>query len=518
VKRSLILVFLSGLLTAKSIPAVPRVGGGSAVPCESLSALTLPDMAIESALTVPGPSLAVSATQTLNDLPAFCRVIGVIKPAIRFEVWLPLESWNGKLQGVGNGGTAGTIPYGGMAGAIRRGYAAVATDTGHINKRAFDSTWALNRPELIVDFGYRAIHVTTLNAKQILAAFYGRQARYAYFVGCSKGGGQALMEAQRFPNDYDGFVAGDPANDVTRFYAGAHLWYSLATLKDPESYIPPAKVPILANAVNAACDELDGIKDGTLDDPRQCKFDPAVLLCKGAQDEQQCFSAKQVKAIKDIWSGSRDSSGELVFPGLVPGGEAGQGGWVPWVLGSAPFTSTHWTAAEGFFKYMVFDDPGWDFRTFNYEADLDRTIEKLGWKLDAIDPDLKAMQLRGGKIILYHGWSDPDISPLNSINYYESVVSKLGRRKTDSFFRLFMVPGMQHCGGGPGPNSFDMLAALELWVEKRIPPSRIIASHSTNGTVDRTRPLCPYPQTAVYTGKGSTDDGANFVCRSPRSQ
>jgi feruloyl esterase len=510
VKRYYLVLLLPALLVAASARATTAESCGGL-----LASLQLPDTKIESVREITGPSFTPLNGATLGDVPAFCQVIGVTKPAIRFEVWLPLATWNSKFQGVGNGGTAGTIPYGAMAGAIRRGYATAGTDTGHVNQRAFDSTWALNRPDLIADFGYRALHVTTENAKQIITTFYGDRPQYSYFVGCSKGGQQGLMEAQRFPEDYDGIIAGDPANNWSRFYAGAHLWYSLATLKDPESYIPSTKVPLLADAVNAACDAIDGIKDGILDDPRQCKFDPAVLMCKPGQHAQTCFTQKQVTAIRDIWNGVRNTSGELIFPGLVPGGEAGPAGWASWVLGSAPFTGTHWTAADGFFKNMVFDNPNWDFRTFNYDTDFPHTLAKVGPMLDAIDPDLKPFQRRGAKLIVYHGWNDPDISPLNSIDYYDRVVAELGVKKTNDFFRLFMVPGMQHCSGGPGPNSFDMLAAMEKWVEKKTPPSQVIASHSIDGSVDRSRPLCPYPQTAIYSGRGSTDDAANFVCKNP---
>ena len=353
-KRSFLLVWLAvcALFVARSIPASQIKASGAPQACASLISLQLPDTTIESAQVVEASSLTPAGSTTLNDLPVLCRVQGITRPAIRFEVWLPLMDWNGKFQGVGNGAMAGTIPYTAMGGAVRRGYATGATDTGHVNQRAFDSIWALSRPDLIADFGYRAIHLTAVNAKQIVSAFYGNLPRYSYFAGCSKGGQQALMEAQRFPTDYDGIIAGDPAYDWTRFYAGGHLWYSLATLKDPESYFPATKVPILADAVNAACDTIDGIKDGILDDPRQCKFDPAQLLCKPGHDGQSCFTDKQVKAVKDIWSGAHTNSGELVFPGLVPGGEAGQSGWASWILGSGPFTSTHWTAADGFFKYM----------------------------------------------------------------------------------------------------------------------------------------------------------------------
>lgn len=501
----------------------------SAAPCESLITLKLTDTAIKSAISVSAgpfsPPGAVAAAQPLI-LPAFCRVLGVTTPAVNFEVWLPLQNWNGKFQGVGNGGTAGVISYAAMAAALGRGYAVASTDTGHVNKQGFDSTWALGHPELVADFGYRGLHVTTVNGKEVTRTFYAKQVDHSYYVGCSKGGQQGLMEAQRYPEDYDGIIAGDPANNWTRFYGGGHLWYALATVKDTESYIPASKVPLLGDAVNAACDALDGIADGVLDDPRKCKFDPAVLTCKTGQDLRTCFTPKQVKAIKDIWAGVRNSTGELIYPGLLPGGEAGTGGWAAWTTGTAPFTGNHWSSADGFFKYMVFENPNWDFRTFNYDTEMKLALNKVGPLLDAIDPNLQPLKRRGAKLIMYHGWSDPDISPLNSINYYESVVSFLGGQEnhgealsdTQGFFRLFMAPGMQHCNGGPGPSSFDMLTALEQWVEHGVAPEKVIATHLTNGVVDRTRPLCSYPQVARWKGTGSTDEATNFVCVNEEEQ
>jgi feruloyl esterase len=456
-----------------------------------------------------------------------CRVVGVTQPAVRFEVWLPSENWNGKFQLVGNGGTAGVISYAAMRNALTRGYATASTDTGHVSSGSFDSTWALGRPDLVADFGHRGTHVTAVNGKAITRAYYGERPKYSYYVGCSKGGQQGLMEAQRYPEDFDGLIAGDPANNWTRFYAGAHLWYSMATLKDPESYIPASKTAILGNATRAACDAIDGIVDGVIDDPRKCKFDPAVLACQAGQDPATCFTPKQVKAIKDIWSGVRGPDGEVVHPPLVPGAEDGPGGWAAWTTGAAPFTGLHWLAADGFFKYMVFENPGYDPMTFNFGSDLLFALHQVGPSLDAVDPDLRKLQRRGSKLIVYHGWSDPDISALNSIDYFDSVVSFMSRRHEDrddarkrvnDFFRLFMVPGMQHCSGGPGPNTFDMLTALENWVEKGKAPESVVASHLTAGVVDRTRPLCVYPKVAVYTGSGSTDDAANFKCRMPRDR
>jgi feruloyl esterase len=368
---------------------VPSIASADGMTCEALSALAPPMTTITGTQSVPAGSFTPPGSGALNNLPAFCRLTATVSPAVKMEVWMPAQNWNGKFQGVGGGGTAGVISYSALATALRRGYAAASTDTGHVSSGSFDATWALNRPDLVEDFGYRGTHVMTTTAKLITTSFYGQAPNYSYFVGCSKGGQQALMEAQRFPTDYDGIIAGDPANNWTRFYAGGHLWYALATLKDPESYIPANKTAILGNAVTAACDALDGVVDGVLTDPYKCHFDPDVLTCTANQDPNTCYTPKQVTAIKKIWAGVRDSEGALVYPGLVPGGEAGAGSWASWVTGSAPFAATHYNAADGFFKYMVFDDPNWNFRTFNFDRDFPYALAKVGPYVDAVDPNLQ---------------------------------------------------------------------------------------------------------------------------------
>ena len=513
------------LLLAAALPA-------AAAPCATLSSLELPDTSIHSADVVPAGAFTPPGTNAALTIPAFCRVAGVTRPAVTFEVWLPLDGWNGKFHVSGNGGMAGVISYGAMAGALRRGYAAASTDTGHVRPGTggFDASWALGRPDLVEDFGHRALHVTAGNGKAITAAFYERPPRYSYFVGCSKGGQQGLMEAQRYPGDFDGIVAGNPANDWTRFYAGAHLWYALATLRDAGSYIPPAKLPALAGAVNAACDTLDGIADGVLDDPRRCRFDPAALTCLDGEDHDGCLTPPQVQAVRSIWAGSRNSAGEVIFPGLVPGGENGPGGgWGSWVTGREPFTSLHWLAAEGFFKYMVFEDPDWNFRTFDYDADLAFALDKVGAALDSADPELGRFRDGGSKLIVYHGWSDPDISPLGSVNYYEDVLAAAGGAdaagsrardrvlsETRDFFRLFLVPGMGHCSGGPGYNRVDPLPALERWVEDGVAPDTIPGTRVEDGEVVRSRPICAYPAASTWDGSGDPDDAASFRCVADR--
>lgn len=358
--------------------------------CRRLLDANLPDTRITSAMVQAENSFAPPGADSAMQHPSFCRVAGVTDPAVRFEVWLPLADWNGKYQGVGNGGMAGTISYGAMAGALRRGYATASTDTGHeAGPISFDASWASGRPDLIADFGHRSLHLTTRNGKALTEAFYAEAPAYSYYVGCSKGGQQGLMEAQRYPDDFDGLIAGNPANDWTRFYAGAHLWYSLAMLADEEAWIPPAKLPALGSAVNAACDAKDGTEDGILMNPLACDFQPRELLCPAGVDNDSCLSGKQVTAVEKIWSGVRDSSGELIYPGLA------------------------------------------------------------------------------------------------------------------------------HCRGGPGPDSFDALTALENWVERGMAPEQIVASKIEQGEVVRSRPLCPHPEVAVYDGNGSTDAAENFSCRAP---
>jgi len=508
-------------------PSWAQASTVTAASCNALTQVSLVNTRLLSAQVVAADTFIAPGSNHTMQSPSFCRVVGITTPAVNFEVWLPLSDWNGKYQGVGNGGMAGTISYRAMAYALRGGYATASTDTGHIaGPIPFDASWASGRPDLIEDFGHRALHLTTVNAKQITQALYATPANYSYYVGCSKGGQQGLMEAQRYPNDFDGIIAGNPANEWTRFYAGAHLWYSLAMLKDQDSWIPPAKMTALGNAVNRACDTLDGIEDGVLQNPLACRFNPATLRCAAGTDNNTCLTPEQVTAVEKIWSGVTNATGELVFPGLVPGGEGDPGGWSRWVTGKKPFGSLHWLGGEGFFRWFVFDDPDWDFRSFDFDKDLAYALDKVGSAVDSDNPDLRPMRDTGAKLLVYHGWSDPDISPLGSINYFENVVDIIADdtqasnrasavNSTQDFFRLFMVPGMGHCRGGPGPDQFDALTALENWVENDIAPETIIASKVEKGKTITSRPLCVYPKVAGYNGTGSTDRAENFSCIAP---
>jgi feruloyl esterase len=480
---------------------------------------------ITSAVSVPAGSFTLpgAAAGTTVQVPAFCRVAATVDREVRMELWMPRQ-WNRKLLAAGNGGMAGAILFAPMVKPLQLGYATSNTDTGHQAAANTDGEWALGNYERVVNFGDRATHLMAEADKVILNAFYNAQPAHSYFNGCSQGGHEAMIEAQRYPNDYDGVIAGDPANNWTHHYIGGHLWMALAV--DGDGYMPADKVQILGDAVNNQCDALDGIKDGVLNDPRRCKFNPETLLCKGS-DTSKCLTGAQVAAVQKIWSGPRTPEGQQIYPGLVPGGEAGPGGWAGYISGSGPGKGRHTTVGMAFFKFMVFDDPNWDFRTFRFTAsdgfdsDIDYTDSKLGALFNAVNPDLSQFKARGGKLIHYHGWSDPDISPLNSINYYESVLKAQGGdvhglHNTAEFYRLFMVPGMWHCQGGPGATSFDMIEPLDQWADKGIAPEKVIASHITNGVVERTRPLCPYPREAQWKGTGSTDDAANFVCALPK--
>jgi feruloyl esterase len=506
-----------------------------AASCDSLSGLKLADTTITSAQTVAagafeppaGPSPAI-----FKALPAFCRVTAEIKPAkdsdIKVEVWMPVTGWNGKYQGVGNGGFAGSITYPAMANAVEAGYATASTDTGH-NAGGTNAVWALGHPDRIVDFGYRAIHEMTMKAKAMIQAFYGENPKRSYFGSCSNGGRQALMEAQRYPEDYDGIIAGAPANYWTHLLS-AGAWDLQALQGDDASYIPGAKIPALSAAVIKACDAQDGVTDGLVSDPQACHFDPATVQCQGT-DSDSCLTAPQVAALKKLYAGPRNSKGDRLFPGRVVGGEDGPGGWKAWVVGASPSTALMYQFTTNFFPNMVFDDPKWDFKTFNFDKDVKVADEKQAANLNAMDANLKAFAKRGGKLIIYHGWSDAAISAFNTIDYFNSVTAAMGARDASQFLRVFLVPGMQHCGGGPGPNSFgqqgfsglqpdaqhNIYTALDQWVEKGTAPERIVATKYASDAnpgqgVKMTRPLCPYPQVAQYKGTGDSNDEANFVC------
>lgn len=517
------IAILAACIVCAAIPAV-------AASCESLATLALPNATIAVAQPVSGSFTPPEPNaKPIPNLPAFCRVSGVIKPSsdsdIKFEVWMPASGWNGKYQGMGNGGFAGSISWAPMVAAVAGGYAASSTDTGHEGS-AIVASWGLDHPEKITDFGYRAIHETAEKSKLIIKAFYGNNPKHSYFSSCSNGGRQAMMEAQRYPADYDGIIAGAPALSFT--HTAVAFVSNLQAMDDPASYIPAKKMAAVEAAVLAACDAQDGVKDGVIDDPTQCHFDPAKILCSGAESDS-CLTQPQVTALKKIYAGPANSKGEKIIAGFEPGGESGMAGWPLWITGSGPGKSLEFSFGTQFFGNMVFDKANWDYHTFQIDRDTKAADDRQAKNLNATDTDLKRFKDRGGKLILYHGWSDAALPPVNTIEYYKSVGAKMGAKNAEAFVRLFMVPGMQHCAGGPGPSSFgqlgaaegdaqhDIARALEHWVEDGVAPSQIIATkfkspmNPASGVV-RTRPLCAYPQVARWNGSGSTDDAANFTC------
>jgi pimeloyl-ACP methyl ester carboxylesterase len=525
--------FASALIISLMVLATGRAAAQQS--CESLTNLTLSNARVSSATSEatgafkppsgpgqPAPSYA---------LPAFCRVFGVAKPTsdseIKFEVWLPASGWNGKFEQVGNGGFAGTIPEAAMAEPLHRGYATAATDDGHSG--GTDVSWAIGHPEKVIDFGYRAVHVTSIQAKAIIAAYYGKSPKRAYFIGCSDGGREALMEAQRYPQDFRGIVAGAPANYWTHLQFKG-LWDERAATS-PGAFIPPAKLKILQDASLAACDSLDGLKDGLIENPQLCHFKPQVVQCKG-EDAANCLTAAQVQAAQKIYGPAVNSeTGAEIAPGFSPGAEANPTNWALWITGAKPGAFTvGGFFANGFFQYMLLENPKADVATVNFGSDVKRTDDKLGAILNSGSPNLSAFKSHGGKLIHYAGWGDAAIPPQGSVNYFESVQSKMGNTK--GFYRLFMVPGMSHCGGGEGANVFgnsaavpdadasnDVVMALDQWVGRGVAPAKIIATRYTDDNpakgVEFTRPLCPYPQQARYNGSGDPNQASSFTCRVP---
>ncbi|MBI2688041.1 MAG: tannase/feruloyl esterase family alpha/beta hydrolase [Acidobacteria bacterium] len=494
----------ASLLFLTALPVIAQM------PCERLRLIALSDTAVTSAEEVAAGVFRFPGTPAGAPgpgLPVFCRVAMTLKPSadsdIKAEVWMPLTAeWNGKLLSAGGGGFVGSISYGAMAAALRDGYATASTDTGHVGGNA---TFALGHPEKIVDFAYRAVHEMTVKAKAILTAYYGRPARYSYWQGCSTGGRQGLMEAQRYPEDYDGIIAGAPANNQIHLCAWRMALLS-AVIKDPARALSPAKIAVVHDAILAKCDALDGVKDGLLEDPRQCRFEPETLLCRGSEQES-CLTAGQVATVKMAFTDIRKKNGEFIYPGLVPSSETG------WLL---PGNAREPGGLDvGMFQYIGRQDANWDWRTFDLEADLALAVKNGGF-MEATDPNLAAFKARGGKLLIYHGWADGGsggaISPVNTLNYYSSVLTKMGPNQSN-WLRVFMVPGMQHCGGGPGPNQFNAVAALERWRESGVAPDSILAARVVENRVERTRPVCPFPQVAVYKGTGSINDAGNFTCK-----
>jgi len=479
----------------------------TAAACAGLvKSLQLPHAIVTAADAISGRFAPPGARQALEVVPAACRVALTIAPTadsdIKAEIWLPMTGWNGKFLTVGNGGWGGSIQYAALAEGVRRGFATASTDTGHSGN---DASFAIGHPEKLVDFGYRAVHLTAEHGKAAAAALYGDAPRYSYFNGCSGGGRQSFMAAQRFPGDFDAIIAGAPGYDRTDV-AFQTLGMAQATHATPESFIPPAKYPLIHAAAMRMCDARDGLEDGLISDPVGCDFDPGVLQCKGS-DSGACLTEPQVVAARKIYATIVDPrTGEVLTAGLEPGSELHWGG----VAGRDP----HYMYFS-LFQHVVFPDQDWDFRSINVVSHLDAARAADGGILAATSPNLEPFIGRGGRLLIYHGWADQNIPPLGSIDYYEQVIDTLGRSRTEEGVRLYMVPGMGHCGGGHGPNEFDMLEVLDRWRAQGEAPAAIVAAKREGGRIVRTRPLCPWPQTARYDGSGSIDAAENFSCVAP---
>ena len=528
-QRSL-LVFRRALFALSAAVAV-YAAPASAADCEELASLSLPDARIDAVQAEAAGTYTPAGSKALVDLPAFCRVHGVISMApgsmIGFETWLPQAGWNRKLEMFGNGGYSSDIAYLDMADGLRAGYAAVATDTGHTGS---DPAFAAGHPESIVDWGSRAVHESAQKAKLLIQAFYGAAPAHAYFKGCSTGGHQALMEAQRFPNDFDGIIAGDPGNNRTHLNA-AFLWQYVANhprRDDAHQILPSAKLAMVTKAVLKACRALNGGQDGGLPtddfltDPRNCHFDPATIACADG-DAADCLTSAQVQSLKAMYDGAHDAqTGERIYFGWPPGSEGSSV-----VVEHLPGWSLYWAdpaksdqpARMSFWRDWAFDG-GWSWWNFDWSADMRAVDEKLAPVINATSANLEPFRRAGGKLLQYHGLADPVVPPLESITYYERVAAVQAaahpQTPVSAFYRLFLAPGMAHCSGGPGADQFDAQSALEAWVERGAAPDSIVASHYVGEAAERrvafTRPLCPYPAQARYDGKGDVAIAGSFAC------
>jgi feruloyl esterase len=524
-KRSLMIVIpiLATTLvgaTAASAPTGREGGaltGAENVSCEGLTSFSITGGTITSVEvveagaftppTAPGarPASGPAVARTYGGLPAFCRLIATLRPTdasnISVELWMPLSGWNNKYQAVGNGAFRGSIGHSAMAAALASGYATSSTDTGHIGNTA---RFGMGHPELVVDFGWRSVHLMAVVAKDVIAAHYDEGPRYSYWNGCSAGGRQAMKLAQRFPADFDGIVAGAPGQDWTGRAAGAlrvakHLELNEAARLSEDDR------RLVHSAALAACDAADGVEGGIIDSPQSCTFDPAVLQCSGAKDGS-CLTPAQVGTVRMLYSSPVNPSTNRQITGLLPGSE------LSW-------TDLGWTnsaRATGLdqYRYLVYGDPTWTIDRFDFDTDIVKAEQVDDETLNALDPDLQPFFARGGKLLAYHGWSDAQISPLNATQYYERVVESVGSAdEVHDSYRLFMAPGMGHCRGGEGPSDFDKMGPLEAWVERGQAPDRVVATRfGSQGEVEMRRPLCAYPARAVDDGNGDPRSDDSFSC------
>lgn len=484
--------------------------------CSKLAALKLHEVIKLSAETVAAG----------NGLPAHCRVKGTIAPEVNFQVDLPLE-WNGRFYMIGNGGHAGQEPDDpsnavNRQQALSNHFVMAATDTGHDTRKEPGATFVLSNPQKAIDYAYRAVHVTAVTSKAIAAAFYGKAVQHSYWNSCSNGGRQGLLEAQRYPEDFDGIIANAPWVSQTGFTIGT-LWNQQALGK---VQISAGKLATLAKSVMEKCDAIDGLKDGLIDDPRKCQVNVAkdVQACAAGKDDDSCLTAAQASALQRVYDGPRDSKGKQLFPGFMPGSEAVVAGangaaassWMNFIVAAnANAKPADFNLGEGTMRYLVPLTPNvdWDYNSFDFDRDPE-LLNRWSRLADATDINLRAFRARGGKLIMTYGWADQILQPLMGVNYYEQAVTANGANGTE-FMRLFMLPGMTHCSAGNGPDQHDPVTAIVDWVESNKAPQLMTAKRIVNGKVERSRPVCPYPQVAKYKGNGSVDEAANFSCAAP---
>jgi len=493
-------------------PVFAQSGGReTATPCESIASLALPNTRVTVAVPVAAGAFVAPAPPPFpmptdfSRMPAFCRVAATIAPVpeseIKIEVWLPAAGWNGKFVGIGNGGMSGAIWYFAMAEPLSLGYAVASTNTGHDGGQA-DSRFAVGQPEKLTDFSWRAVNEMTVKAKAIIIAHYGRAARYSYWVGCSAGGRQGVVEAQRFPADYDGISAGAPAYNMVPLMAFAAKAQGFMTDRSLGLGLP--QLNLIKAAAIAACDARDGVTDRVVEDPRTCAFDPGTLLCADG-NTTNCLTTQQVAAVRSLYEGVKNSrTGATLMPGPAPGGEPA---WNLMRPGVFPI-------GGNFFRQFVMRDSTWTPSMMDVDRDVMRAIAEDVAGLTVVEADLSGYFARGGKLLLWHGWTDALISAHSTIDYHQRVMASSGSGARNGM-RLFMLPGVDHCNGGEGTFVVDVLGVIDAWVTSGQAPDRIVAQRPLPGSTPRTRPLCAYPQVARYRGQGSTDEERNFACAAP---
>ena len=479
--------------------------------CAALSSAALGSAKVTSAAEIAAGAftpptagnIAATAARAYAAAPAFCRVTATLTPTphsdIKIEVWLPQSGWNGKFQAVGNGGWAGTISYAALAAAVAKGYAAASTDTGHSGSGA---SFALEHPEKLIDYAHRSLHELAVSAKAMIGAYYGSAPKVALWNGCSTGGNQGLTIASKYPADFDAIIAGAPPDPRARLMSVRVLMNRLIH-RTSDSYIPPQKYPAIHRAALEACDKEDGLEDGVISNPRSCKFDPKAIQCQSV-DGDSCLTSEQVETARMIYSDVKDPrSGRTLYPPLlVPGSELLWGT----LAGPQPFPN-----AVDAYRFLAYKNPAWDPKTFDPAVDIER-MEQAGAVLNTVTPELRPFFKRGGKLLMYHGWNDQQVPAMSSVTYFNRAVETTGRPSVGKSIQLYMVPGMNHCQGGIGTDTWDKVAMMEDWISRGTAPSHIVASHATDGKIDRTRPLCPFGQIARYNGTGNRDDAASFAC------